>query len=209
MKRERPGPGQESVWDYPRPPRVEPEPRIVRIVLGGDTIATTDRALRVLETSHPPGIYVPSGAFTAGAISPNPQRTVCEWKGLAEYWDLSAGDLTQVAAAWSYPEPRPGLRSDRGIPLCVSGTRRRVLSRRRVGACAGRQLLRRLDHLRDRRSVQRSTRDYGLVTTPVPCGATLSKWTVAPTPVSGAPRSFLSRAQRRGRRRRRSRSACS
>ena len=108
MKRERPGPGQESVWDYPRPPRVAPEPRIVRIVLGGETIATTDRALRVLETSHPPGIYVPPEAFAAGALSPNPQRTVCEWKGLAEYWDLSGGELTRVAAAWSYPEPSPG-----------------------------------------------------------------------------------------------------
>ena len=108
MKHERPGPGQESVWDYPRPPRVEPETRIVRIVLGGDTIVTTDRALRVLETSHPPGIYVPPDTFAAGSLSPNPQQTVCEWKGLAEYWDLSGGDVTLVAAAWSYPEPRPG-----------------------------------------------------------------------------------------------------
>ena len=108
MKRERPGRGQESVWDYPRPPRVEPETRIVRIVLGGDKIATTDRALRVLETSHPPGIYVPPEAFAAGSLSPNPQRTVCEWKGLAEYWDPSGGDVTRVAAGWSYPEPRPG-----------------------------------------------------------------------------------------------------
>ena len=108
MKRERPGPGEESVWDYPRPPRIEPETRIVRIVLGGDTVASTDRALRVLETSHPPGIYVPPDTFAAGSLSPNPQQTVCEWKGLAEYWDLSGGDVTQVAVAWSYPEPRPG-----------------------------------------------------------------------------------------------------
>ena len=114
MKRDRPGPDQESVWDYPRPPRVDPEPRFVRILLGGVTVATTDRALRVLETSHPPGIYVPPGAFTAGSISPNPQRTVCEWKGLAEYWDLSGGDVTQVAAAWSYPEPRPGFEAIAG-----------------------------------------------------------------------------------------------
>ena len=105
MKRERPGPGQESVWDYPRPPRVEPEPRTVRIVLGGETIATTNHALRVIETSHPPGIYLPPEAFAAGSLSPNPQRTICEWKGLAEYWDLAGGDATEIAAAWSYPEP--------------------------------------------------------------------------------------------------------
>ena len=76
--------------------------------MGGDTVASTDRALRVLETSHPPGIYVPPDTFAAGSLSPNPQQTVCEWKGLAEYWDLSGGDVTQVAVAWSYPEPRPG-----------------------------------------------------------------------------------------------------
>jgi len=114
MKRERPGPGQESVWDYPRPPRVEPEPRIVRIVLGGDTIATTDRALRVLETSHPPGIYLPPKAFVPGSLSPNTQQTVCEWKGLAAYWDLSGGSTVRVAAAWSYPEPRPGFETIAG-----------------------------------------------------------------------------------------------
>ncbi|MCS7289004.1 MAG: DUF427 domain-containing protein, partial [Roseiflexus sp.] len=54
-----PGPGQESVWDYPRPPRVEPTSRRVRVVFGGVTIADTRRALRVLETSHPPTYYIP------------------------------------------------------------------------------------------------------------------------------------------------------
>ena len=114
MKRESPGPGQESVWDYPRPPRVEPETRVVRIVVGGETIATSDRALRVLETSHPPGIYLPPEAFVAGSLSPNPRRTVCEWKGVAEYWDLTGGDVTRVAAAWSYPRPRPGFEAVAG-----------------------------------------------------------------------------------------------
>ena len=54
-----PGAGQESVWDYPRPPRLEPTARRVRVVLGGVTVADTRRALRVLETSHPPAYYVP------------------------------------------------------------------------------------------------------------------------------------------------------
>lgn len=108
MSSEEPARGKESVWDYPRPPRVEPETRTVRIVLGGDTIATTRRALRVLETSHPPGIYLPPNAFTPGSLKANARQTVCEWKGSAAYWDLSGGDATRTAAAWSYPEPRPG-----------------------------------------------------------------------------------------------------
>ena len=126
MKRERPGPGQESVWDYPRPPRVQPEARAVRIVLGGQTIATSDRTLRVLETSHPPGIYLPSEAFAAGSLIPNPRRTVCEWKGVAEYWDLTGGEVKAVAAAWSYPRPRHGFEAIAGYISVYPG---------RVDAC--------------------------------------------------------------------------
>jgi uncharacterized protein (DUF427 family) len=70
--------------------------------------------MRVLETSHPPGIYLPPGAFVAGSLSPNPRRTVCEWKGVAEYWDLTGGDVRRVAAAWSYPRPRPGFEAVAG-----------------------------------------------------------------------------------------------
>ena len=114
MKRTRPGPGQESVWDYPRPPRIEPEQRTARIVLGGMTIATTDRAWRVLETSHPPGIYLPQDAFVAGVLRPNPSRTVCEWKGVAAYWDLVGGDIEATAAGWSYPEPSAGFEAIAG-----------------------------------------------------------------------------------------------
>ena len=105
MQHTQPQPGQESVWDYPRPPRVEPESRSVRIVLGGVTIASTSRALRVLETSHPPGIYLPPDAFLDGAIRPAAGRSVCEWKGIAVYWDLTAGGVEAPSAAWSYPQP--------------------------------------------------------------------------------------------------------
>ena len=126
MRRKRVGPGQESVWDYPRPPRVEPERRMVRIVLGGVTIATSDRALRVLETSLPPGVYLPPEGFVDGSLRPNPNRTVCEWKGGAEYWDLSGGDATGVAAAWSYPEPRSGFEAIAGYISVYPG---------RVDAC--------------------------------------------------------------------------
>lgn len=114
MKRTTPGPGQESVWDYPRPPRVETEHRTVQIVLGGITIASTTRALRVLETSHPPGIYLPPESFVPGTLQPNATHTVCEWKGMASYWDLVSGDVTAIAAGWSYETPRPGFEAIAG-----------------------------------------------------------------------------------------------
>lgn len=108
MKREVPGPGQESVWDYPRPPRVEPEAHHVTVVLDGRTIAESASALRVLETSHPPNIYLPCAAVAPGVLIPNPRQTVCEWKGQAGYWDVHAGQRMVSAAAWGYRNPRPG-----------------------------------------------------------------------------------------------------
>jgi uncharacterized protein (DUF427 family) len=96
----------ESVWDYPRPPRVEPCTRRVRIVLGGATIVDSASALRVLETSSPPTIYVPRRDFAPGALAPpGARRTVCEWKGLASYLDLQGGGRVAREAAWTYPTP--------------------------------------------------------------------------------------------------------
>ena len=126
MERITPRPGQESVWDYPRPPRVEPEQRTVRVVLGNVMIASSSRAVRVLETSHPPGIYVPPSAFRPDVLIPNPRRSVCEWKGTAQYWDLRVGDETAEAAAWSYADPRPGYESIAGFISVYPG---------RVDAC--------------------------------------------------------------------------
>lgn len=105
MDRIKPGPGQESVWDYPRPPRLEPEPRSVRVEFAGKTIAETTGAMRVLETSHPPGIYIPPADIVSALLQPNPQTSVCEWKGRAVYWDVVVGDATAMAAGWSYPSP--------------------------------------------------------------------------------------------------------
>ena len=98
----------ERVADYPRPPRLEPSARRIRIVLGGETVAETSAAWRVLETYHPPGWYLPPEAFRPGVLSPAEGRSFCEWKGLARYWSLSAGGRTAARAAWSYPEPTPG-----------------------------------------------------------------------------------------------------
>ena len=108
MIRRAPGAGRESVWDYPRPPRLEVEPRVVKIVSNGETIVESSGALRILETSHPPNIYVPFGDVAPQVLRRNPQRTVCEWKGTAEYWDVCVGERITAAAAWSYSQPRPG-----------------------------------------------------------------------------------------------------
>jgi uncharacterized protein (DUF427 family) len=104
--RQVPGPGQESVWDYPRPPRVEPSNRHVVVRLGTTVIADSRRAWRILETSHPPGWYVPREDVDAGAATPSrATSTVCEWKGEATYWDVRAGGTVRRAAAWSYEQP--------------------------------------------------------------------------------------------------------
>ena len=100
---------KESVWDYPRPPRVEPETRRVRIELGGETIADSTRALRVLETASPPTIYVPREDVREEALSDTTgHNTFCEWKGHADYHHVEAGGKRAEHAAWFYVEPRPG-----------------------------------------------------------------------------------------------------
>lgn len=102
-----PGQGQESVWDYPRPPSVEASAELVEVVLGGEVVARTRRALRVLETSHPPTYYLPATDFVEGCLRPTRGSTFCEWKGTAAYFDLVAGDAVAPRAAWHYPSPLP------------------------------------------------------------------------------------------------------
>lgn len=108
VQREEPGPGQESVWDYPRPPRVECSSRHVRVEFGGEVVADTTRALRVLETAGAPVWYLPPDDVRGDLLIPTSRRTVCEWKGTAAYFDLVVGGRISPAAAWSYAEPRPG-----------------------------------------------------------------------------------------------------
>ena len=100
-----PGPGQESVWDYPRPPRLERTDHHVEVVLGGRTIARTDAPLRLLETSHPPTYYLPVSCFVDGALHPAGGGSLCEWKGQAAYLDLVSGDTVAARAGWHYPSP--------------------------------------------------------------------------------------------------------
>jgi uncharacterized protein (DUF427 family) len=95
----------ESVWDYPRPPALLPCRRRVRVELGGVTVADSTAALRVLETSHPPAIYVPPADIASGCIQPAAGRSYCEWKGIATYFDVTGGERRETRAAWAYPDP--------------------------------------------------------------------------------------------------------
>lgn len=102
-----PGPGQESVWDYPRPPRLEADPREVVVACGKAVVARTRRALRVLETASPPTFYLPQADVDMSLLEPTAGRSYCEWKGEAAYWSLAVAGQSQPRAAWSYPTPKP------------------------------------------------------------------------------------------------------
>jgi uncharacterized protein (DUF427 family) len=108
MQRQTPKEGQESVWDYPRPPRVEATQKEIRVEFNGEVIAQTQRAYRVLETSHPPVYYIPVEDVKREYLTQTKQRTVCEFKGAASYWTLKVGDQVSQNAAWSYADPQPG-----------------------------------------------------------------------------------------------------
>jgi uncharacterized protein (DUF427 family) len=115
------GPGQESVWDYPRPPRVERSDELVEVRLGGRVVARSDRTLRVLETSHPPTYYLPEDAFAPGVLQPVEGRTYCEYKGVAAYYDLVAGEVVAPRAAWTYPAPTAGFEQILGHVAVMPG----------------------------------------------------------------------------------------
>ncbi len=106
-----PGPGQESVWDYPRPPRLTPEARLVRVEFAGIALAESTRALRVLETGGPPVYYLPAVDVRTEHLEPTDESSLCEWKGIAHYWSLRVADRFAENAAWSYPDPDPDYRA--------------------------------------------------------------------------------------------------
>jgi uncharacterized protein (DUF427 family) len=99
--------GVESVWDYPRPPRLERTAAQVTVKHAGVTVVDSDRCWRVLETSHPPVYYVPREDILAGALQAGRGRSFCEFKGMAGYWDLVVGEIRVTDAGWSYPKPSP------------------------------------------------------------------------------------------------------
>ncbi|MEB3209807.1 MAG: DUF427 domain-containing protein [Leptolyngbyaceae bacterium] len=107
IERISPGPGQESVWDYPRPPRLEDSSQHIQIVLEGVVLADTTSAKRVLETSHPPVYYIPPADVQMQHFTKTPRATYCEWKGQAAYFTIQVGDRQLPNAAWYYPNPTP------------------------------------------------------------------------------------------------------
>lgn len=107
-RRNTPGPGQESVWDYPRPPRLEETARHIEVIFNGVVIAETRRAKRILETSHPPVYYIPPEDVRMEYLQVMPQQaTYCEWKGQAGYYTVAVGGKSAPGAAWFYPRPQP------------------------------------------------------------------------------------------------------
>lgn len=102
-----PQPGQESVWDYPRPPRLEPTSKHLQIICNGVAIADTHQAQRVLETSHPPVYYIPPTDLRREYLVPSPRQTFCEWKGQGAYYSVVVGDKRLEDVAWYYPNPTP------------------------------------------------------------------------------------------------------
>ena len=100
-----PGPGQESVWDYPRPPRIVDDTRLVQIRLNEVLIAETRAAKRVLETASPPTFYLPPDSVHCDCLRPDTESSFCEWKGQATYFDVCVEKHSAKHAAWSYPEP--------------------------------------------------------------------------------------------------------
>ena len=95
------------MWDYPRPPRLEPTTRHLQVRFAGVTVADTRSAYRVLETSQPPAYYLPPGDVALDLLVPVARRTHCEWKGAARYLDLVVGERTSPQAAWCYDDPTP------------------------------------------------------------------------------------------------------
>jgi len=101
----------ESVWDYPRPPRVEPVSSHIEVTHRGTMLVSTNASVRVLETSHPPTYYLPIVDFAEGVLVPAAGNTFCEFKGVASYFDLAVGDQRIERAAWTYENPSPGFES--------------------------------------------------------------------------------------------------
>lgn len=107
-------PGQESVWDYPRPPRLESVSSHIAVDFSGIRIAESTETFRVLETSHPPVYYLPPKSIRMDLLRREQRTTFCEWKGSAKYWSIVSGDRIVPFAAWSYESPSSDFQPIRG-----------------------------------------------------------------------------------------------
>ncbi|MEM9856051.1 MAG: DUF427 domain-containing protein [Bacteroidota bacterium] len=111
----KPKKGQESVWDYPRPPKLEKVSDTIEIYFNGSQIVSTNKAYRVLETSHPPVYYLPFEEVNARLL-PSDHTTYCEWKGKGSYYDLLYNGKFVSEAAWFYDQPKKGFEAIRDYP---------------------------------------------------------------------------------------------
>jgi uncharacterized protein (DUF427 family) len=107
QQHEKVGPGQESVRDYPRPPRLEVSRKHIQVIFNGIVIADSTRTKRMLETSHPPNYYIPPGDVRMEYLKPSARTTFCEWKGAASYYDVLVSGRRAENAAWCYRHPTP------------------------------------------------------------------------------------------------------
>ncbi len=136
---ERPGVGQESVWDYPRPPRLVPDSREVIVRVGEVEVVRTRRAFRVLETASPPTFYLPFADAARELLISSPElgASQCEWKGGAEYWTIVAGGERLDGVAWSYPAALPPYEAIRDCFSVYPGRLTCLIDGERVRAQAG------------------------------------------------------------------------
>lgn len=104
----KPGQGQESIWDYPRPPEVELFTKRVRVEFAGKIIADSTRSYKVMETASPPCYYIPREDIQMDYLVKSNHSSLCEWKGNASYWSVKVGDFFSQNAAWSYSSPWEG-----------------------------------------------------------------------------------------------------
>ncbi|MGD2113083.1 MAG: DUF427 domain-containing protein [Gammaproteobacteria bacterium] len=132
-----PGPGEESVWDYPRPPVIVDDPRRVQVRLDGVLVAETRAARRVLETASPPTFYLPPDAVLTDTLQPDAGSSFCEWKGRATYFTVCAGAHCVPHAAWTYPEPLAGFAAIRDYVAFYPGRLECYVAGQRVKAQAG------------------------------------------------------------------------
>lgn len=120
-ERIKPGPGQESVWDYPRPPRLEGSSRLIEVYFNQVLVAKTRRSWRVLETSHPPVYYIPPEDIRLEYLQKTSRTSFCEWKGQAAYYQVVVGERRAELAAWYYPHPAAGYEAIRDHAAFYAG----------------------------------------------------------------------------------------
>ena len=106
-----PAEGDESVWDYPRPPRIESDPRRIEVMHGDVLLASTQASIRVLETASPPTFYISPDDVQTGLLEPSGAKSLCEWKGIA--LDISLRS-THQSIGWHYPEVYPEFAAIKG-----------------------------------------------------------------------------------------------